>query len=150
MEGSDEPRTRGRPREISEAEKKPPSQTKSVRLHCVECNGGTTHGPKECDFQDCPLFLGRLGKRPKGFQPIKAIRAYCLWCTVGQFVEIRECPSTECFLWDFRFGRGRGRQKGGLVDKTLSTMENFDYRVNIGCHAESDDSIEVGEVAANG
>ncbi len=79
------------------------TQTKAIRLRCIDC-AETKPEIRECTIKECPLWPGRMGKRPKGFQPLKAIREYCLWCCNGNTKEVRECPIRECVLWPFRFG----------------------------------------------
>jgi len=82
------------------------TQMKAIRLKCLDCAGSFTE-VKNCPFEDCPLFKGRFGKRPKGFRTLKAIRQYCIEC-MGNNSEsrkyVRECSDKDCPLWPFRFG----------------------------------------------
>jgi len=43
---------------------RPTSPMKAIRTHCVECMGGSTHGPKECSNPECSLYPFRLGSNP--------------------------------------------------------------------------------------
>jgi hypothetical protein len=38
---------------------------KSIRKNCIECSGGSFSEVYNCGITDCPLWIYRLGKRPK-------------------------------------------------------------------------------------
>jgi hypothetical protein len=76
----------------------------AIKQYCTGCSDGPKDR-QDCQFKDCPLWLGRNGKRPTGFQPSKAIRKYCVEsCMNGQSVEVRLCPVENCFLYRYRLG----------------------------------------------
>ena len=37
---------------------------KAIRLHCLECSGGSSNEVRLCVIPDCPLYPFRLGKNP--------------------------------------------------------------------------------------
>lgn len=39
--------------------------TQAIRAHCLECGGGSYKEVRDCTVLDCPIYLYRLGKRPK-------------------------------------------------------------------------------------
>lgn len=86
------------------------TQTKAIRLKCLDCSDGQAD-VKNCYFADCELYPGRMGKRPKGFRPLKAIRKYCLWCTNNLAAEVKSCLSVECLIYPFRMGKGTTGRK---------------------------------------
>lgn len=45
-------------------EKRYPSVLKAVRLHCIECNGGSLKATKLCPMAHCRLFPFRFGQMP--------------------------------------------------------------------------------------
>ncbi len=38
---------------------------KAIRAKCIDCCGGSVYGPKYCTISSCPLYVYRLGHRPK-------------------------------------------------------------------------------------
>lgn len=38
---------------------------RAIRARCIDCCGGSYSEVRLCPCSDCPLFLYRLGKRPK-------------------------------------------------------------------------------------
>lgn len=45
-------------------EKRHPSVLKSVRLHCLDCNGGSIKATNLCPMPHCRLFPFRFGQMP--------------------------------------------------------------------------------------
>lgn len=38
---------------------------KAIRAKCIDCCGGSVYEPKYCTISLCPLYVYRLGHRPK-------------------------------------------------------------------------------------
>jgi hypothetical protein len=38
---------------------------KAIRLHCLDCSGGSTKEVRLCVISDCPLYPYRFGRNPK-------------------------------------------------------------------------------------
>jgi hypothetical protein len=83
---------------------------KSIRKFCLWCyNAQTPHDSQAIQIPDCPsekcfLYPFRLGKRPKGFHPIKSIRKRCLDCSGGILQEVKDCAFIDCSLFLYRLG----------------------------------------------
>ncbi len=91
---------------------------KAVRQKCIDCSGNELKEIINCKFQNCELYLLRMGKGSRSV--LKPVRAYCLWCCLGQKHEVRLCPSVACPLWEYRFGR-RPKQNSVSFPEIVTT-----------------------------
>lgn len=82
------------------------TRSKAIKAYCFDCSGNNYKEVRECEFADCPLYAGRQGKRPKGYQPKKQIRYYCVNdCMNGSANEVKLCGEVNCPLWIYRMGK---------------------------------------------
>jgi len=83
---------------------------KSIRKYCLWCMNRMTVEIKVCPITDCPLYLFRLSKRPKGNSPLKAIKKHCLPDCAENRDDVKNClfngiNDELCPLWQYRFGK---------------------------------------------
>ena len=94
----------------------------SIRLHCVQCMGGSFALVADCPSTACLFFPYRSGVIEAGASRrlLKAIRSYCDGCAPGG--DVAGCTAGKCYLslsacpvWPFRSGRspyyGEGRKE---------------------------------------
>jgi len=41
---------------------------RAIRAKCLECSGDSAREVRLCEITECPLYLYRLGKRPREFK----------------------------------------------------------------------------------
>jgi len=92
---------------------------RTIRLKCLDCSCQQQGQVDNCEFDTCPLWVFRYGKRPSSVAkrgkvvaeqtvtPAKALRLYCLECQKNNSAEIRDCPSTDCPSYSWRFGKSQ-------------------------------------------
>ncbi len=79
--------------------------SQAIKAYCTDCSDGYKDR-QSCTFTDCPLWVGRNGRRPKGYQPAKKIREYCVNdCMNKSAAEVLKCTAEGCFLYKYRLGR---------------------------------------------
>lgn len=44
---------------------KPLRPLKAIKVHCLDCCGGSREEVKLCEIKDCSLWIYRFGKRPQ-------------------------------------------------------------------------------------
>jgi hypothetical protein len=81
------------------------TRSQAIKAYCFDCSDSVYSDVRNCKFTGCALYLGRQGKRPKGYQPSKQIRKHCLYCMNGSEKEVRECTAHDCPLWIYRMGK---------------------------------------------
>jgi hypothetical protein len=86
------------------------TRTKAIKAYCLDCSE-TYSEVRNCGFTACALYVGRQGRRPKGYQPAKQIRKHCLYCMNGQQKEVKTCTAYDCPLWIYRMGKVTERPK---------------------------------------
>ncbi|HJA79435.1 MAG TPA: hypothetical protein H9784_07720 [Candidatus Desulfovibrio intestinavium] len=86
-----------------------------IRHFCLECQGGSPKGVRECPDTACPLWPWRMAAAQPGAEALwrgpdaarralREIRRQCLACAGGRR-EVRQCAAREaCPLWRWRFG----------------------------------------------
>ena len=100
---------------------------KAIRARCLDCSE-TRKEITECEFgpdqfNACPLWQFRTGRKCGRGSRLKPIRRYCLWCCCGSAQEVRLCPSVEwCALWPYRFGKRPKTEAigDGVLDNSAS------------------------------
>ncbi|WP_043599983.1 hypothetical protein [Solidesulfovibrio magneticus] len=84
----------------------------SIRLHCVQCQGGSFALVADCSSKDCLFYPYRSGSIEPGASRrlLKVIRSYCDTCAPGG--NVAGCTAGRCYLdlsacpiWPFRSGR---------------------------------------------
>lgn len=87
----------------------------SIRRFCLECQGDSPRGVRECADTACPLWAWRMAAAQPGTQELwrgpdaprralREIRRQCLACAGGRR-EVRQCAARDaCPLWRWRFG----------------------------------------------
>jgi hypothetical protein len=98
---------------------------RAVRLHCVECCGGSSNEVRHCSATSCPLWPFRFGRRPNaeekavvaelptyplerrmaGASALRAARKRCIDCSGGTDAAVRACTFNGCALHRYRFGK---------------------------------------------
>jgi hypothetical protein len=98
---------------------------RAVRLHCVECCGGSSNEVRHCSATSCPLWPCRFGRRPNaeekavvaemptyplerrmaGASALRAARKRCIDCSGGTDAAVRACTFSDCALHRYRFGK---------------------------------------------
>jgi len=38
---------------------------RAIRLHCIDCSGGSLGEVRQCQIQTCPLWPFRMGRNPE-------------------------------------------------------------------------------------
>jgi hypothetical protein len=85
---------------------------KAVRVHCLDCCGGSAKEVRFCTATECDTHPIRDGKNcGKVKSVIKAIRKRCLDCSGFSPKAVRECAHELCALWQYRFGTNPARKK---------------------------------------
>ena len=83
----------------------------SIRLHCVQCQGGSFALVTDCPSKDCIFFNYRAGTIEPGASRrlLRVIRSYCDTCAPGG--DVAGCTAGRCYLdlspcpvWPFRRG----------------------------------------------
>ncbi|MDA7857944.1 hypothetical protein N9A72_00440 [bacterium] len=78
---------------------------KAIRQYCIECCNNQKLEVRLCTVaKDCPLYLLRMGKRPRDSRPLKVIRKKCADCSGGLLKEVKNCTFYNCQLYPYRFG----------------------------------------------
>jgi hypothetical protein len=84
----------------------------SIRLHCVQCMGGSFALVSECPSMDCVFHAYRMGIIEGGASRrlLRVINSYCDGCAPGgdvaactagkMYLDLSPCP-----IWPFRSGR---------------------------------------------
>ena len=84
----------------------------SIRLHCVQCMGGSFALVTDCPSTACVFFPYRSGviEAGKSRRLLRVIRSYCDGCASGG--DANGCTAGRCYLslapcpvWPFRSGR---------------------------------------------
>jgi len=85
----------------------------SIRKYCVRCCGDQPREVRLCTAEDCPLYLLRFGKKPKGFEKstLKAIKERCYDCLGYEASRVKECDSEACFLYPYRLGKNPKKRR---------------------------------------
>lgn len=87
------------------------SPVKSIRKFCMWCGKDSFEEIKLCSIDDCPIWVYRLGRRPKAKStPVKSIKAKCLDCSGFEREEARNCTFTDCALYPYRKGKAPNRK----------------------------------------
>jgi len=113
VEVTPQPSQSGAANRESKPKRRSPAQ--AIRLHCLDCMGGSSKLVRECIAIACPFHSLRLGPT-KGVSRLRAIRAYCKECVAGELQEISKCTASpdssgyECPIWLFRMGHDPRRR----------------------------------------
>lgn len=119
----------------------------SIRLHCVQCMGGSFALVADCPSPACLFFPYRSGVIDPGASRrlLKVLKAYCDGCAPGG--DVAGCTAGRCYLdlspcpvWPFRSGRspyyGEGRKERLREHAIRSGSEaNFRPRLDGTCPA---------------
>jgi hypothetical protein len=49
-------------------ENKSITPTRAIRIHCIDCSGGSMADARNCEIETCPLWPYRMGKNPRSLQ----------------------------------------------------------------------------------
>ncbi len=78
----------------------------AIRLHCIECKGGSVADVRKCQLTECPFHRFRSGIAVgNGISRRKAVRKNCLDCQCGSRSGVADCQITDCHLWSYRMGK---------------------------------------------
>lgn len=81
--------------------RKPKGRRRAIRLHCIDCTGGSYADVKNCTAGDtCSLFPWRFAK--KAGSRVNLIARFCRDCMGGQQGAAQDCLSPNCALFQYR------------------------------------------------